>query len=215
MNTQLKPSPWQLNGKGYIILYHFSRKSLSTIQPTIHDNLIAQPGIGGMMIVDYQHSDIGSYQELLLIPGLVRHQNQKYRTITNIYVSTEVSIINGIRNWGIPKQLAHFRMINESKYSSFSVSTNDHCFFKASLKPYGPSFPISTRLVPLQLVQSRHGRLLETTPTGKGVARLARLDSIWIDAHYFPNISHIKPLLALEISNFAIRFPDANILSDD
>jgi len=54
-----------------------------------------------IMIVRYEDSDVGPYDELMLIPGRAvnPHSGKADSRITTIYVSTDASVWNGRRNW--------------------------------------------------------------------------------------------------------------------
>ena len=47
------------------------------------------------------------------MPGKLRYQHHKLHTISKVFVSSPSSAENGLLNWGIPKELADFRLINE------------------------------------------------------------------------------------------------------
>lgn len=54
-----------------------------------------------IMIVRYEDSEVGPYDELILLPGRAVNPNteKKDMRISNIYVSTDASVWNGRRNW--------------------------------------------------------------------------------------------------------------------
>ncbi|GAB3639487.1 acetoacetate decarboxylase family protein [Spirosoma arcticum] len=70
--------------------------------------------VGTVMLVDYETSPVGPYQELLFVPGLFRFGDTTSFSIAKIYVSTRASVWNGRQNWGIPKELAHFSFVLNS-----------------------------------------------------------------------------------------------------
>lgn len=57
----------------------------------------------GVMIVRYEDSDVGPYDELILIPGRAvnPHTGKSDMRISTIYVSTDASVWNGRRNWSM------------------------------------------------------------------------------------------------------------------
>jgi acetoacetate decarboxylase len=85
------------------------------------------------MLVDYEQSPVGPYQELLFIPGRFQFGRRRYYMVTQIYVSTQVSVENGQENWGIPKQLAqfHFETVDE-RVKQFTVGSK-----RSALLPCG------------------------------------------------------------------------------
>ncbi|OKL60604.1 hypothetical protein UA08_04049 [Talaromyces atroroseus] len=66
--------------------------------------------VKALVIVRYQDSDVGPYDELIVSPGFFvnPHTGKRYARITNIYVSTDASVWNGRRNWNIQKHRARF-----------------------------------------------------------------------------------------------------------
>ncbi|KAL4972649.1 hypothetical protein BDW66DRAFT_169443 [Aspergillus desertorum] len=63
-----------------------------------------------VMVIRYEDTDVGPYDELILIPGRAVNPEtgKKEMRISNIYVSTDASVWNGRRNWNIPKHRARF-----------------------------------------------------------------------------------------------------------
>jgi hypothetical protein len=47
---------------------------------------------------------------LLYIGGTLKFGQKRHYSISKIYVSTQDSIDNGQKNWGIPKEMAHFEV---------------------------------------------------------------------------------------------------------
>ncbi|NOS55010.1 MAG: hypothetical protein HOP37_01990, partial [Cyclobacteriaceae bacterium] len=111
---RIASAPWKLTGSGYILLYRFPKAFVAE-----HGFLVDfqkekfVSGWGAVMLVDYKTSPVGPYRELLFIPGIFSFNKKKVFSISKIYVSTQNSVINGIENWGIPKELADFRWSKE------------------------------------------------------------------------------------------------------
>lgn len=57
-----------------------------------------------VMIVRYEETEVGPYDEIMLIPGFFvnPHTGKRHARISNIYVSTDASVWNGRRNWSKP-----------------------------------------------------------------------------------------------------------------
>ena len=94
---ELYPAPWNLSGKGFIIIYKFSNNNLKH-----HSNYLNpgpgfafKSGFGCIMLVDYNSSNIGAYKEILFIPGKFAIKGDKKYSITKIYVSENDSVVNG------------------------------------------------------------------------------------------------------------------------
>lgn len=203
------PAPWNLTGKGYILLYKFSKEFVkkNCKVPAFLDNSFTG-GFGTIMLVDYSTSNAGPYGELLFIPGKFKHNNKKLNTITDIYVSSNSSVVNGRRNWGIPKEQADFKFDQvDKKTEKVHVHKGNTPIADFTLKSGGISFPVSTKLLPFPLVQSLENNYYYTTFSGKGIGRLANLCEVNINSDVFPDVSTLKPLMAIKVEPFSITFP--------
>lgn len=208
----LKEAPWSLNGEGYIILYKF-RKDF------IKNNLYTQDflkdckcgGLGCIMIVDYKESDVGPYREVLFIPGKFKFKEKKLNTISKIYVTTEDSVVNGIKNWAIPKKLCKCDILKENNTEKIVFSIDGNEFFKIKFKSGKAKFPVNTKLMPFPLVQKYDDILYYTNFSGKGIGRFAKVEEIEIDDKYFPNVKDYKPIAVIKVSDFDIVFPKSEI----
>ena len=111
------PPPWKLKGNGYIFLYHFPKYFVEKFGflADYQANRFDGDFVGTVMLVDYASSAVGSYQELLFIPGRLNFDKKKIFSISKIYVSSQDSVENGIANWGIPKELADFKITKLSE----------------------------------------------------------------------------------------------------
>lgn len=201
------PAPWNLTGNGYILVYRFP--------PALEEPFAGELAI--VMLVDYEASDVGPYRELLFIPGFSHYRRCRYLTITEIYVSTRSSVVNGRRNWGIPKELASFEVqaLGE-RVERISVRRGEDRFATFTLEHGRWSIPMTTALVPLclhTLAQSYDGRMYLTAPSGRGRLTLAHLTDIQIDEDFFPDVNKGRLLFAFKVLDFELRFPQARISS--
>lgn len=210
---KIYPAPWTLIGKGYILLYKFPKKFVeqkTTLPKFLKGHFTG--GFGALMLVDYSTSNAGPYGELLLIPGKFTHQGKKFNTISNIYVSTMESVVNGRRNWGIPKELARFSFQKTDSHTEMvRVFSEETYIAEFTLETGKLPFPVNTRLLPFPLVQYHEGSYYYTTFQGSGTGKLAKLKDIRINSSLFPDISEFKPLLAIQVEPFKITFPVATI----
>ncbi|MRR16332.1 MAG: acetoacetate decarboxylase [Deltaproteobacteria bacterium] len=205
-----RPAPWTLTGRGFMVLYKFSREFLrhqAFLPPD--EGITPAGGLGALMIIDYTASDAGPYSELLFIPGKVHAGGGRWHRITKIYVSTMVSVLNGRRNWGIPKEPARFHFSRRDNLERIEVVSDAGTFFQTEIKIAGPHFPVSTKLLPFPLMQGKPGAWLQTTFSGRGWGRLAFIRSIESHQQYFPDLAGTKPLVAISIDPFHITFPPA------
>ncbi|KAL6233261.1 hypothetical protein BDW75DRAFT_194361 [Aspergillus navahoensis] len=141
---------------------------------TIHASALQRLGDGSsqfqeswlktVMIIRYEDTDVGPYDELIFIPGRAVNPNtgKKEFRISNIYVSTDASVWNGRRNWNIPKHRARFEFTSVGTDTAVRVYHPENSpapldpktpFFTALLKDSSlPKVPLP-RLAPLPIVQ--------------------------------------------------------------
>jgi len=204
------PAPWNLTGRGFMVLYKFNREFFNEkafLPPD--EGITPAGGLGALMIADYTASDAGPYSELLFIPGKVHANGGRWHRITKIYVSTMVSVLNGRKNWAIPKEPAQFHFSRRDNLERIEVANGDGTFFQTEIKIAGPRFPVSTKLLPFPLMQGKQGAWLQTTFSGRGFGRLAFIRSLQSNQKYFPDLSAARPLIAICIDPFSIVFPPA------
>ncbi len=211
--TQYHPAPWTLEGYGYVFLYKFPKSMAGArhfTAPGASGNRFS--GLGTVIIADYSKSAAGPYGELLVIPGRFPFGNERAHSIAKIYVSSEASVINGRRNWGIPKELADFRFepAGEGR-RRVTVTKGPSVIFFTDIETFGPRFPVSNALFPMPLAQKLDGNLFRTAFSGRGRARLARIREMSAAPAFFPDISSVRPLAAIGLDDFRIVFPEARI----
>lgn len=200
------PPPWTLKGEGIILIYRFDKtwvEGAGLLPPSLQRK--ARGGLGYVMLVDYQESPVGPYRELLLIPGKFGKKGKQ--TITHIFVDSPQSLSSGRKNWNIPKELASFHWKKEKNRDHVQVITEKGVVFSAEISHGGLSFPISTSLLPLRLVQTREGKTLATQPQGRGWGKLAKMRNLSLDPQLFPDLRSCSPWLALRVQPFTLQFP--------
>ncbi|MES1932481.1 hypothetical protein T35B1_07721 [Salinisphaera shabanensis T35B1] len=209
------PAPWQLTGRGYVIALSCSRsfgEQCGAHIPELAGR--ARGGLGALMMVDYASSNVGPYRELLLCPGRFDFGDREAATITHIWVSTQASVDNGQRNWGLPKRLASFETIEHNDNSEgFRVQLPDHAPLTLSFSRRGPRLPLSTGVLPQAwrtLEQPWQGYDYRTVIGAKTRSRLARLEDIDNPADSgFPDIADQKARIGLYADRFDLHFPPA------
>jgi hypothetical protein len=214
MKSQHFPSPWTLYGNAYMILYKFKKafveKNINLKAPFANN---FKGGFGCLMLVDYQKADCGAYKELLLIPGQFKVGQHQLYSISDILVSTLASVENGRKNWGIPKELADFEIQSlDKKTEKIIITQNNEPVLETVISAKGISFPISTKLFSLKIIQEWDNQQFITSPKSKGKGQLANIQSLKINDKLFPDISQIKPLAAIKVSNFQMTFPKPQVL---
>ena len=136
-------------------------------------------GLGAVMVVRYEDTPVGPYDELILVPGnftvpqpsnggLLKIPKKALR-ISRIYVSQRTTVYNGRLNWNIPKHLARFEFsapvmkANASPPTSLNIQVyppdskggdGTAPFFKCTLTPWRwiPAIPTNTAYVPMSLL---------------------------------------------------------------
>lgn len=206
-------APWKLTGKAFMFLMKFPEKFLienGFLEKFQAENFKSR--LGMVMIVRYESSDCGPYDELLFIPGKIEIEKIKAYSISKIYVSTNISVENGIENWAIPKEQAEFEWIENSKKTEINVRKNGVNFFSVTFESGGLNFPITTKLIPLKVMQLKDNQLFITKPSASGWAGFAKIKAIKVDDNYFPDISKLKPIVVSKMSKFNMTFPIADVL---
>jgi hypothetical protein len=199
-------APWKLRGEGYILVYNFDKDWVMQ-----HGFLTEEQrnsfkgGFGFVMLVDYRSSPIGPYHELLFIPGKFEGANRY--SITKIYVDTNASKTNGRFNWGIPKETQPFIWQKNGKTSTIGVGDDADPVLFCKMSHKGISFPVTTKILPIKLSQVLDGSTFLTDPSGYGWANIATIDTIKVNAAYFPDISKQKVLFAFKVAPFTMNFP--------
>lgn len=210
------PAPWNLTGRGYVFVYNFSEEFVRT-QGMILAHL--QPhfkgGLGTIMLVDYSSSNCGPYYELLFIPGKFQYHGKKLHSISRIFVSSISSVINGQRNWGIPKDQAEFQVEQEKDGSEvWRVRFKGIEIFRARVGSGVIPFPLHTALAPSTLMQSWEKHVYFTKLSAQGWGRRAKLLDVQGDGQYFPDLCNLKPLVGIKIESFWMIFHEPTIIPE-
>jgi hypothetical protein len=170
--------------------------------------------IGCVMLVDYHHSPVGPYGELLFIPGLFRTLRGLRFSITRIWVDSEPSMHWGRRNWAIPKERASFQWTQgPGRQKQVEVSLGGKGMLNLEYRTHGPRIPVHTGLLPIHLIQPEGEEFLEVSPQGQGRGQWARLSRLDVQHPDLPDIGRFRPLAALRVTNFQMVFPPALRLS--
>lgn len=211
------PAPWTLNGKGLIVVMRSKAEKLiadKRIPLDIRDTL--KTPLSVLMFVDYTHSNAGPYKELLYIPGTAQFSHKRLPTISNIVVSSASSVKNGRINWGIPKNLCSFDVAQGPEgVQAISLHHEGVPQFELAYRGKGFTFPIHTSLVPgfmKTLGQRWQGKEFIYSPSAKGKARFASVHVLQNLGDAFPDLDLKDVVTALEITQFQMTFPVAQIV---
>ncbi|MES1949342.1 hypothetical protein S4A8_00735 [Salinisphaera sp. S4-8] len=209
------PAPWQLSGRGYIIALSCSPafgEICARDMPALAGR--ARGGMGVLMVVDYASSNVGPYRELLLCPGRFDIGQRPTAAITHIWVSTQASVDNGQRNWGLPKRLASFDTLAHDAHSErVRVQLPAHAPLTLALSRHGPRLPLGTGMLPSAwhtLEQPWHGHFYRTVIQANTRGRFARLRNHDIPHDSgFPDIGSQALGIGVYADGFDLRFPPA------
>ncbi|KAI9779112.1 MAG: hypothetical protein M1816_003756 [Peltula sp. TS41687] len=169
------PAPWTVKCEMYWMFYHGN----TTLPEDAYAPLEAQTasfsdpakagrfrgGLGMIQIVRYSDTPVGSYDELVLMPGVFdvssagSSTTKQHGRITRIYVDQRDTCYNGRKNWGIPKHLARFSFSQPPGESSSSLkvevfpphptsASTPFLTVRLQRMRWVPSFPFSTKLSP-------------------------------------------------------------------
>lgn len=214
--TNIAPAPWSLTGRAFVLIYHFSKAFCQKYGFLNAYQARSLKGfVGAVMLVDYTSSEIGPYQELLFMPGLCGINGRLTFSISKIYVSTYDSVWNGQNNWGIPKELADFSIVdNPDGSTTFDVAMHDRVFFHAKLQGGGFSFPVSSRVLPFfNITQQFANQRFRTRPRLSGRAEFSFVRNLVSRPEYFPPIHQLNPLAVLHLKDFKMKFPIPKIIT--
>ncbi|KAJ8112008.1 hypothetical protein OPT61_g5522 [Boeremia exigua] len=178
------PAPWTLKAESYLLflkLQGLPEGVYDTLEEAWEDEGMGrfEGGLGAIMIVRYTDTPVGSYDELMLIPGnfSVPHPSsgppkipRKALRIARIYVSQRTTTYNGRLNWNIPKHLARFSFSEpvtpagatppqDLVVKVYAPGTEDgdgvQPFFACKLTPWRwvPAVPFKMSWAPISMVQ--------------------------------------------------------------
>lgn len=209
-DIEIVSPPWTLTGYGYLLLYKLP-ESVSTSFVT---HGAYKGGLSSIIIANYIRSGVGPYEEIMFIPGVVQYQQTKGYSVTQIYVSTMDSVINGQRHWGLPKQFAHFSFEQRDQHTEQIQASdeNGNQFANLTLSASGIQFPIRGFILP-RIHQEYEGRTIITRLHAQGWGQWAKLTHAEFDNINLPDISSFRPLAAIKITSFTMIFPEPTIKS--
>ncbi|KAM7184704.1 hypothetical protein V8F20_012105 [Naviculisporaceae sp. PSN 640] len=155
----IAPGPWKTRATSIIIPLWTSSATASNLPAKAYHPLEATSpfastacgkpltSMGFIQLVRYHDTPAGTYDEMVLIPGLFTYptetadgkkKDKTARRITRIYVSQKHTAWNGRRNWNIPKHLASFSW-TESSPSPGIIITKIKVYPHDTTVPYDPS----------------------------------------------------------------------------
>lgn len=117
----LAPPPWACKATFYVLSFYHSTSTTLPLDIVydpheLHTESFSSEeatgkfigGLGFAQIIRYSETPVGTYDELAILPGFFTRvgsdgKRTKHTRITGIWVSQEATLMNGRRNWNIPK----------------------------------------------------------------------------------------------------------------
>lgn len=205
------PAPWNVKGRAYWIVYRFPE---TFMREAFGPNATPAGGIGFVGLVDYSSTNVGVYQELMLIPGRARYPGATGYSVSHIVVDSEASMVNGRANWGIPKGMATFDWRQDDDAAEHIVAQQEgETMLDIRLRPRGPAMPFHSGLVPggLSIVQRPENKTLKTRFMTRCRMRWARVEACRSPGTRFPDVSPFKPLGVIYMPSFDIDMQPATV----
>lgn len=117
--------PWSLQGHAIQTVHLINIDRVRPLIPAELDIISVLPGktIGGVYIASYGQESTLTYNELIVVSGLVHQSNKVGGWISHIYVDHPGSVAGGREFWGLPKELAQFTW-ETSKDNKISVQVS-------------------------------------------------------------------------------------------
>jgi hypothetical protein len=207
----LHPAPWQLQASAYVFVVRMPDEVLDR-------EAFAPPSLAGkrcgntsyFLYVDYRASNCGPYHEMMVAPAAYDFGEDRYLSITRIYVSTYDSVVNGRANWGIPKDRADFLREREGKIDHIQVSRDGHVIADMRFKPFSLAVPVTSWLLPSglrTLMQHWQGKSYRFALSAKGSMRLGKVIEWKFDPKLFPDLARGKVIAGAHFPTFDMTFP--------
>ncbi|WP_225977590.1 acetoacetate decarboxylase family protein [Nostoc sp. CENA543] len=113
------PAPWRLEGYGIQTLHWVDVKQAAAFVPSELEIVSFLPGktLAGIYVSAYEADSLLQYNELIVVPAVVRYQKHIGAWISHIYVDNEDSVAGGREIWGLPKEMAEFSWHHHGKVS--------------------------------------------------------------------------------------------------
>jgi hypothetical protein len=210
------PAPWTLQGHAWMVALRLPAGDparTAFLPAELQASL--KSAVSVLMCVAYDSAPCGPYRELLFIPGTAQFGQGRYPTISRILVSTWDSVVNGRRNWGIPKDQASFDWSQADGNDHWRISSGGRevCALEFT-PPVGPRLPLRSQWVPGAIgtvAQRLAGSTYYVRPEARGWMRLCRLRRMQCNDALFPDLARATVLAALRIEDFRMVFPVARV----
>lgn len=213
MSQKVAPAPWYLKGQGYVMVVQLPTQVLdneSFIEPSLKST--RRGHLAYIAFADYESSDVGAYHELLYIGGTLKFDQKRHLSISKIYVSTQDSIDNGQKNWGIPKEMAQFEVqYGADNHDTVKLSTpSGDTIAQFDFSHHLFKFPVNTKLAPTRLrtlAQDWQGQRFFFPLQAQGYVKPALLKACYVDKRYFTDLNQGHVIACFKVTDFSMVFP--------
>jgi hypothetical protein len=213
MSQKVAPAPWYLKGQGYVMVVQLPIQVLdneSFIEPSLKST--RRGHLAYIAFADYESSEVGAYHELLYIGGTLKFDQKRHLSISKIYVSTQDSIGNGQKNWGIPKEMAQFEVqYGADNHDIVKLSTpSGDTIAQFSFSHHLFKFPVNTKLAPTRLrtlAQDWQGQRFFFPLQAEGYVKPALLKACYVDKRYFTDLNQGHVIACFKVTDFSMVFP--------
>lgn len=191
------PEPWDLEGHGYISVWLVPASALPPLPPGVRPLTFFGKAVVGTAFVDYLPGGLLPYHELLaavLVRGGL--------SITHIWVDSPASKAGGRELWGIPKELADFKLEHEPAFTG-TATAEGTTLAEAHLRQVTPGIQLPFPLRGM-ILQTLAGRLARTPIRVRGTVSLAR--SEWKTGGELGWLTPHRRLLSVRARDFRMRF---------
>jgi len=215
-DSGIVPAPWRLRADAYAMMIKLPmpRGRAELFAPSeLAEARFGQFGL--VMYVDYAATPVGPYRELLFIPGTFRFGSRRLPSITKIYVSTRASVDSGQHNWGIPKELGAFDVVDGSDgVKRVTLRVGGAIAVELWLRHDRLALPVTSSLLPSglrTLGQVLDGHTYEVAPHGRGLMQRAKVVHAWSEPGLFADLAASRVFTAVRLSKFDLTFPRATV----
>jgi hypothetical protein len=191
--TGIEPAPWTLRGSAIALVFRR----------------------GVLAFIRYTESNVGPYDELLWLAPFQRGPEGRAHQVPAIFVSSQASAQSGRANWGLPKELAEFRVSALTAESELVQVTRAgrHIASFVRGRPHG-RLPVEFSKLPARarrLVQISDGRGFHTVPAARARLGLTLVSDLQVNRELLPHARSSRWRLGLQMSSLELLFPVARL----
>jgi hypothetical protein len=192
--------PWDLRGHGCVSAWLVPSSALPALPPGVRPVTVLGKAVVGTAFVAYLPGGLLPYHELLAAV-VVREGRHLGLTITDIWVDSPTSRAGGRELWGIPKELAEFKIEHEPSFTGRAC--DGWVLAEATVRQLTPGLRLPFPVTGVVL-ETLNAALARTPVRARGTIGLAKgtwrvgggLD--WLRPH--------RPFATITARDFELRF---------